>query len=34
LLSEFFAERRALKRDGALPADTDIGDGSDENGAA
>ena len=34
LLSEFFAERRALKSGGALPADTEIDDGSDDHGAA
>lgn len=28
LLSSFFAERRALKKGGTLPADADIGDGS------
>jgi len=30
LLSDFFAERRALRRAGALPADVEIGDGSEE----
>jgi tRNA(adenine34) deaminase len=34
LLSRFFAERRALKRTGALPADAEIGDGSDDLAAA
>ncbi len=29
LLSRFFAERRELKRGGALPADADIGDGTE-----
>ena len=30
LLSQFFAERRELKKGGALPADSEIGDGSDD----
>ena len=34
LLSEFFAERRELKKGGSLPADTEIGDGSDDHGPA
>jgi tRNA(adenine34) deaminase len=34
LLSRFFAERRALKKSGALPADAEIGDGSDDLAAA
>lgn len=29
LLSEFFAERRAFKREGRLPQEAEIGDGSD-----
>jgi tRNA(adenine34) deaminase len=34
LLSKFFAERRELKKGGALPADSEIGDGSDDLGGA
>jgi tRNA(adenine34) deaminase len=34
LLSQFFAERRELKKGGALPEDSEIGDGSDDLGAA
>jgi len=34
LLSQFFAERRELKKGGALPADAEIGDGSDDLAAA
>jgi len=34
LLSQFFAERRELKKGGALPADSEIGDGSDDLAAA
>ena len=34
LLSQFFAERRELKKGGSLPADTEIGDGSDDHAAA
>jgi len=30
LLSQFFAERRELKKGGSLPADSEIGDGSDD----
>ena len=30
MLSEFFAERRALRRAGALPAEAEIGDGGEE----
>jgi tRNA(adenine34) deaminase len=30
LLSDFFAERRALRRAGALPAEAEIGDGSED----
>jgi tRNA(adenine34) deaminase len=29
LLSRFFAERRELKKNGALPADAEIGDGTE-----
>ena len=29
-LSEFFAERRELRRAGALPAEAEIGDGEDD----
>ena len=29
LLSDFFAERRALRRDGTLPEESEIGDGSE-----
>jgi tRNA(adenine34) deaminase len=34
LLSQFFAERRELKKGGSLPIDSEIGDGSDDLGAA
>jgi len=34
LLSQFFAERRELKKRGALPPDSEIGDGSDDLAAA
>lgn len=34
LLSNFFAERRELKKAGALPADSEIGDGGDDLGGA
>jgi tRNA(adenine34) deaminase len=34
MLSQFFAERRELKRGGSLPADSEIGDGSDDLAAA
>lgn len=34
LLSKFFAERRELKKGGTLPADSEIGDGSDDLAAA
>ncbi|HUL66012.1 MAG TPA: tRNA adenosine(34) deaminase TadA [Burkholderiaceae bacterium] len=34
LLAQFFTERRELKKGGALPADAEIGDGSDDLAAA
>jgi tRNA(adenine34) deaminase len=34
LLSQFFAERRELKKGGTLPQDSEIGDGSDDLAAA